>query len=442
MSGTNPVGSWALPLSTGGGVQDPTSYKANIDASFAVAQRVADAFAPKPAAPAAMSVRIDPGFIASETPAGQQSVVEVAAQSVTIAAAPGAPLSRIDLVVIDAATGAASAVAGPPGNPASPPSLPAGKRQVAQIAVASGVSAITAANITDLRAVWSGGAASGVPWTLAAGGADAITASYTPPTPNPLPDGLMLGFRALAANATTSPSFAPDGQAAHPITKKGGAALQAGDIPGALAECLLRYNLANTRWELLNPADPPPPEIPSGAVIPFAGSAAPSGWLLCFGQAISRTTYATLFAAIGTSFGAGDGSTTFNIPDLRGRAAFGLDNMGGTAAGRITSAGSGIAGTTLGATGGDEHMQAHGHSASVTDPGHAHGMQGYDPYSGGTHGGPRPAYTADAEETSPTNLAAGVNSAVTGIGISINSNGGGSSQNIPPAIMLSYIIKT
>src|SRR6185437_8402258 len=133
----------------------------------------------------------------------------------------------------------------------------------------------------------------------------------------------------------------------------------------------------------------------------FPSRAAPSGWLLCFGQAISRTTYAALFAAIGTSFGAGDGSTTFNIPDLRGRAAFGLDNMGGSAAGRITSAGSGIAGTTLGATGGDEHMQAHGHTATVTDPGHAHGMQGYDPYSGGIHGGPRLAYTADAELSSP-----------------------------------------
>ena len=147
MSGTNPVGSWALPLSSGGGVQDPTTYKANIDASLAVAQRVADAFAPKPAVPASMSVRLDAGFIASESPAGQQSVVEVAAQSVTIAAAPGAPLSRIDLVVIDGATGAASAVAGTPGNPPSPPSLPPGKRQVAQIAVASGASAITAANM-------------------------------------------------------------------------------------------------------------------------------------------------------------------------------------------------------------------------------------------------------------------------------------------------------
>ena len=438
MSGTNPVGSWALPLSTGGGVQDPTTYKGNIDAGFAVAQRVADAFAPKPAVPAAMSVLTDPGFIASQSPAGQQSVIEVGAQSVAIAAAPGAPLSRIDLVVVDGATGAASAVAGMPGNPASPPALPPGKRQVAQIAVASGAVAITAANITDLRAVWSGGAASGVPWALAGGSADAVAASYTPPTPNPLPDGLMLGFRAAASNATTAPSFAPDGQTAHPITKKGGAALVAGDIPGALAECLLRYNLANARWELVNPADPPPAAIPSGAVMPFAGSAAPSGWLLCFGQAVSRTTYAALFAAIGTSFGAGDGSTTFNIPDLRGRAAFGLDNMGGTAASRITSAGSGIAGTTIGATGGDEHMQAHGHSASVSDPGHSHTItteafeDGIDPlYQGWQNGNDGPS-TA----TLPSNVA------TTGISVSVGTTGAGTSANMPPALILNQIIKT
>lgn len=47
----------------------------------------------------------------------------------------------------------------------------------------------------------------------------------------------------------------------------------------------------------------------TGTVLPFAGSAAPTGWLLCYGQAVSRTTYATLFAVIGTTFGAGDGST-------------------------------------------------------------------------------------------------------------------------------------
>lgn len=73
----------------------------------------------------------------------------------------------------------------------------------------------------------------------------------------------------------------------------------------------------------------------TGTVLPFAGSAAPTDWLLCYGQAVSRATYANLFAVIGTTYGAGDGSTTFNVPDLRGRVAAGKDNMGGTAANRL-----------------------------------------------------------------------------------------------------------
>jgi microcystin-dependent protein len=58
--------------------------------------------------------------------------------------------------------------------------------------------------------------------------------------------------------------------------------------------------------------------VPTGAVMPFAMNAAPSGWLAANGSAVSRTTYAGLFAAIGTTYGAGDGSTTFTLPDLRG----------------------------------------------------------------------------------------------------------------------------
>ena len=61
--------------------------------------------------------------------------------------------------------------------------------------------------------------------------------------------------------------------------------------------------------------------MPPGATIDFAGSTVPNGWALCDGRALNRTTYAKLFAAIGTTWGAGDGSTTFNIPDLRGRIA-------------------------------------------------------------------------------------------------------------------------
>ena len=75
---------------------------------------------------------------------------------------------------------------------------------------------------------------------------------------------------------------------------------------------------------------------PAGAVIPYAGSSEPTGWLFARGQSVNRTTYAALFAAIGTTYGSVDGSS-FNLPDLRGRAVAGRDDMGGTAANRLAS---------------------------------------------------------------------------------------------------------
>ena len=65
---------------------------------------------------------------------------------------------------------------------------------------------------------------------------------------------------------------------------------------------------------------------PAGIVMPFAGSVAPDGWLLCDGSAVSRSEYTDLFTAIGTTYGAGDGSTTFNVPDLSGRVVIGVSN--------------------------------------------------------------------------------------------------------------------
>ncbi|MBM3556935.1 MAG: hypothetical protein FJX47_15435 [Alphaproteobacteria bacterium] len=81
---------------------------------------------------------------------------------------------------------------------------------------------------------------------------------------------------------------------------------------------------------------------PVGTILAYGGATIPSGWLDCDGSAISRSTYAALFTALGTTWGAGDGSTTFNLPDLRGRTAIGA----GT--------GSGLSARTLGATGGAE----------------------------------------------------------------------------------------
>lgn len=83
-----------------------------------------------------------------------------------------------------------------------------------------------------------------------------------------------------------------------------------------------------------------------GVIFPFAGTVAPNGFLLCYGQAVSRTTYAALFATIGTTYGAGDGSTTFNVPDLRGRAIAGKDDMGGASANRLGATITGTRGST------------------------------------------------------------------------------------------------
>lgn len=110
-----------------------------------------------------------------------------------------------------------------------------------------------------------------------------------------------------------------------------------------------------------------PASIPIGLIADFGAASAPSGWLLCAGQTVSRTTYALLFAVIGTTYGVGDGSTTFGIPDCRGRATYGQDNMGGTPANRITVAGGNFDGTVLGGTGGlQNHTLTQGELPAVS----------------------------------------------------------------------------
>jgi|SRR5579862_1013575 len=84
----------------------------------------------------------------------------------------------------------------------------------------------------------------------------------------------------------------------------------------------------NTGWLDLTTATGANLVSPTGTVSAYAGSAAPSGWLICDGSAISRSTYSTLFGIISTTYGAGDGSTTFNLPDLRGRVAAGYASGG------------------------------------------------------------------------------------------------------------------
>lgn len=115
---------------------------------------------------------------------------------------------------------------------------------------------------------------------------------------------------------------------------------------------------------------------PIGSVLSFAGSTAPTGWMLCYGQTVSRITYATLFSTIGTSFGVGDGSTTFNLPDCRGRIEAGKNDMGGTDSSRLSFFGA-LANTIGGVFGAATHVLTWGqmpiHNHGVNDPGHSHG---------------------------------------------------------------------
>jgi microcystin-dependent protein len=103
-----------------------------------------------------------------------------------------------------------------------------------------------------------------------------------------------------------------DGSAWNDLTIGGGSAVyEQPNDPGAVPN--------GSIWIDTDDPTPQAAGIVPGVLMPYAGATAPSGYLLCDGAAVSRTIYAALFTAIGTAYGAGDGSTTFNVPDLRGR---------------------------------------------------------------------------------------------------------------------------
>lgn len=163
--------------------------------------------------------------------------------------------------------------------------------------------------------------------------------------------------------------------------------------------------------------------LPAGVVVPYAGSAAPAGWLLCQGQLVSRSVYAALFAAIGTAYGVGDGSTTFGLPDLRGRVVAGVD--GG--AGRLSTAFSGGMGSVaLAGVGGEE---AHVDTLTETNA-HAHTIDWNQVTNTATTGAAnRVAVIVGASGGTNTNSTAAV-------------GGGAAHNNVQPTIVLNYMIAT
>ena len=165
--------------------------------------------------------------------------------------------------------------------------------------------------------------------------------------------GQMIAFTPHATNAAGSPSVAlnVDGLGAKPLRSAPNVELAAGVLIQG-TPYVATYNNSDSAF-YLHGFFGNPYNLPVGGSIDYWGTSAPnSSFAFMYGQAISRTTYAALFALFSTTFGTGDGSTTFNIPDLRGRLTAGKDDMGGSAANSLTNAASGITGTTLGASGG------------------------------------------------------------------------------------------
>lgn len=215
--------------------------------------------------------------------------------------------------------------------------------------------------------------------------------------------------------------------------------------------------------------------IPTGVVWDFEGAAAsvPNGWLLCSGKTIgsassngtaranadTQALFNLLWAdhtnttrPIFTSAGAAStrganaaadwaANKAISLPDDRGLVSVGKDDMGGTAANRITSGVCGLDGTVLGASGGDQRLHQHTHTATVTDPGHTHVAAAFKQFPGAS-GSMTDKFLSDGNTTNGSGVAnPTTNSATTGITVSNANAGAGSSQNVQPSMVRNRIIK-
>lgn len=267
-------------------------------------------------------------------------------------------------------------------------------------------------------------------------------------------DGKLLSFALSGAATLTLPSLASAGNGYMLYVYKDMSSVHLLTIDGAGSELINGSQTmlvgpgeggvlvaGASSWDFLWLGAEPLP----GQIVFYGGSTIPLTHLDCNGAAISRTTYARLFNRIGTVYGAGDGSTTFNLPDLRGRAAIG---KGGQTAGRVTNSGTGnpgINGDTLAAAGGADRLTIpagalpdHAHAV----PAHAHGIGGSAPGSGGAEVVSSSGESRQMTAGSPNYFITQVT--LTDSSTPFNTEASGSGQamaNMPPVIVLNAIIK-
>jgi microcystin-dependent protein len=240
-------------------------------------------------------------------------------------------------------------------------------------------------------------------------------------------DGTRLAFTPHTGNGATV-TLNVDGLGAKPLRGAPGVELSAAVLVAGTPYVATYFNA--TGEFILNGFFNLPNVVPIGAFMAFSSTTVPnSNFILPFGQALSRSTYAAYFAMVSTTFGSGDGTTTFNAPDLRGRVIAGLDNMGGTTAGKLTTALGGIDGVTIGATGGTQsktasELPSHDHDVFLNDPGHAHSTSG-GAQVGTTFVSVNLGGLANVV-ANPTSFS--INTAVTGITVRSAAGGGGNSN--------------
>lgn len=257
-------------------------------------------------------------------------------------------------------------------------------------------------------------------------------------------NGAMIAFTPHAPNGATV-TLNVDGLGAKPLRSAPSVELLAGTLIQG-TPYVATYNNSDAVWYLQsfygNPYN-----IPLGGGLPFIGSTAPnSSFVFPYGQAISRITYATLFSLVSTTYGGGDGSTTFNLPDFRGRVLAGKDDMGGSAASRLTSAYFGTSAAALGAVGGGESQTltlaqlptgiTSANAAqviSVTSGGHNLSLDGTivsDPGTGGS-----------GNHIAGMTLGSVISTGNNSISVVSNNTSGSVHANVQPTIICNYIIR-